>query len=864
MKENTPLFLRPNSPEREGRFVNTLADIPEATPGPNAFAQQAARMDRHREDGNAFYQMQKRKATPITGVHPALRPRSNSDPPTPPRDSTITTMSPFIDAGREQHYKSPALKLVPSDADIAIPTLRGVVEERREQADHVRDGSSEERIPVFVPTPKVACNDFAMPAATPKRRAEKAPSIVEPPSKTPKKGFFGRLKLTTNLRTTQSPSTTTLNSATKVETDENVPVKAQAVLGASPSKKGRSSLGSSISKSNLPRSPSKRKGFFSRKNTGLAEVSEQNTSIQVDCQDAEQAPLTASSAPLTASSATKTPPTAFSDPTHYSYQNKRIFSQTNSDGGIEKGRQTNPCSVTRSQSLKYFDHSIPPTPPAKNTPPDERARREAERLKNSSRVPFHDEPIRSPAYPDGLVSTSGRISPTRFGSYGRKDMPTLVTQPSLYSLRASVVPNLTEANTFEEMKARVDGLGLEGFNMPQENVHGSKLAQVYSPSIYSSDWKERPETVLINGDPAVHHFMKSPNCQSTHTKESSSSGGEIPIVYPGLLKDPSVTSLTPLRAVLGQKRNQSDTNLELRRPRHGCTYSLDHSNTNSPRPSVDSSVFAHHVTNDPVCESPTSFNHPSATPSPLQLQPTAYKPPPRMSSKLSVPQRPEVKIVEIGKRKAHGKGLGIKSHVRSNSDSPTKRNDVFDNAPSLPAHTASNRAPSPSPQNGGEDSGRSPECDTDPKKPSPQKSPSTDKLDRVIEILNTLHARNNEMNIMRDEIRATNERLDSRLAAVENFHRASPFPTYALDEGISNERGSDDSHSLRVPTDVAHEFYQQGDVSDSDVSDRVRGSDTTDSDTIAELKETNKRILEMVGGLSEKIMALEKRSGSSG
>ena len=138
-----------------------LEDIPEATPGPNAFAQEAARMEQYRLDTNAFYQqeVQKRKVTPPTAIHPALRPRSNSDPPTPPRLSDCTTMSPFINVGRRAE-NSPPLKLMPDSASDAEPTQRGYIEELKEQALHERSISKEERIPVFVPTPKLNTEAF--------------------------------------------------------------------------------------------------------------------------------------------------------------------------------------------------------------------------------------------------------------------------------------------------------------------------------------------------------------------------------------------------------------------------------------------------------------------------------------------------------------------------------------------------------------------------------------------------------------------------------------------------------------------------------------------------------------------------------
>ena len=366
IKENAPSILRPSSPM--GKLKVRLEDIPEASPGPNAFAQQAARMDGYRQDGNAFYQQeaQKRRITPPTEVHPALRTRSVSDPPTPPRESSCTTMSPFINAGKEKQH-SPPLKLVPSNASMAEPTRRGYIEERYEQLQHKRNGNVEERTPVFIPTPKIASTDWAKPADASNKRADNEVTFAEPPAKTPKKGLREWLKLSTNFRGMSSPST--LASLPESEAGGKMPVKAQAVLGASPTKK-RSSFGSTPSKPDIPRSPSKRKGLFSRKNSNIADINVSNASVTHTSTESEQP------APTT-STVANTPQTAISDPTHYSYQSTRIASQSHSDTGPAQETQANKCAIARSQSLKYFDHAVPPTPPAKNTPPDEKARREA-------------------------------------------------------------------------------------------------------------------------------------------------------------------------------------------------------------------------------------------------------------------------------------------------------------------------------------------------------------------------------------------------------------------------------------------------------------------------------------------------------
>ena len=203
MKDETPIFLRPSSPDRKLKF--NLEDIPEAIPGPNAFAIQAARVERHRLEGNAFYQqeVQRRKMTPPTGLHPAMRTTSFSTTSSPPRDSSYTTMSPSVAAGNPKE-NSPPLKLLPWEADMAEPTRRGYIEEHSELMQYERSGSRAERTPVFVPTPKISSTDWAKPT-TPQKRPKEKTSDSELPTKTPKRGLLERLKITTNLRGNSTP-----------------------------------------------------------------------------------------------------------------------------------------------------------------------------------------------------------------------------------------------------------------------------------------------------------------------------------------------------------------------------------------------------------------------------------------------------------------------------------------------------------------------------------------------------------------------------------------------------------------------------------------------------------------------------------
>ncbi|KAK5174644.1 uncharacterized protein LTR77_001726 [Saxophila tyrrhenica] len=863
VKDSAPLFA--TSPERR-HALRKLADIPEATPGPNAFAQQEAHLHRYRLDSNAFYQqeMQRRLATPPTIPHPALRQRSASDPPTPPRMSTCTTMSPFIDAGKPE--KSPPLKLVPSDDYLAEPTERGYIEERREQILHEKSGNEGQRTPVFVST-----STFSKSVGTPRERTEKKKevTIAEPPvnsAKTPKRSILEKLRLNTNFRNTPSSiPTATYAVPAATEAKDHVPVKAQAILGTtSPSKKSRTSFGSSPSKSNIPRSPSKRKGLFSRKTSGLGESVTSRSKSALSSRSVES-----DHPPPTASTAGKTPPTAFSDPTHYSYSGKstRIASQPHSSTGLG----INKCSIARSQSLKYFDTGIPPTPPSKDTPPEEKAKREPQLKSKSSRLPFHDEQVTTPSKEQlGFVSTNERLSPTKFGSYGNREVPKLVTMPSMYSLHASVVPTLHDASTFEEMKARMDGLALEGFSLPPENMRGPKQGIVYSPSIYSTEWGERPNSVLIHAASPSHQAAARHTKKYSDKSKSSSSGGDIPIVYPELAKDPSYSDITPgaLHAKKGRGREQSEATL----PVHGCTHSRDHSCDS--RASRESAIFAHGVEEDadkhsPTYGSPSSFSHASAAPSPLHILPaTTYSPPPRKNSKA------HLLTPEPANRSLNGKdGLHIST--------PGSRNNLFTNAPTLPASSPT-RPPSPlrhteSPAAGLRNSYTGADTNVDPEKPSPPKKEKkkdeepTDKIDKMLELLANLNTRNNEIINIRDEMRASNMRLGERLAVVEKERVGSPVSSLGGSEGsgpgfgVRNEKVRE---GKRVSTAVAEEFYRGGIVqeqeeSEDGESEGDEGEGRKRADTIAELRETNERLLEMVSGFAERIKSLEGRKGRS-
>lgn len=627
---------RPISPVKQ---APAMPRILEATPGPNAFALEQKTMENQRLRGNAFYQeeVRRRRATPPTTVHPALRPRSNSGPPSPgklsvdQRDSSVTTLSPFINSSKE---RSPELKLVPDNAEEAEPTGRGFIEERREQRDWKANGGDSERTPVFVYTPKTTNTGFSSkPASRPQRDNEQIPD----PPKSPKKTVLERLHIS-NFRSNKSPSSSTLarpNSRPETpEAGSNVPPKAAAILGTT----------ASLSKPNLTRTPSKKKNpFSSRKNV---EVVEPRSSAASSTSDASLSwrsrqsgnPHSGDEPPVTAF-AVKTPQTAVSDPTHYSFHGRRQDSLPISDSGVAKEQVTGATSLGRSQSLHYYDKAAPPTPPDKNTPPDEEKKGVSPgKSPHHRRALTDDTPSKHQV---GLLHTDGRISPTKSGSYARKEIPTLVEQPSMYSLHGVVhlgdrVASMDEAS-LEEMAREMNpqfydapkegvGLGLSANGSVPEPLYGKQSSTVYSPSMYSSHtWS--PQTTSqqsdhYDKDGGTPLMQRGPDREqaSLHlAKPSSSSGSTIMVHYPDFVKD---HVSPPASAAIRHDGKESRDGAKL--PQHGTTYSHDHES--SEQVADHTKLFAHGVEAPDL--SPASFQRISAMPSPLRLQPTIYTPPP--------------------------------------------------------------------------------------------------------------------------------------------------------------------------------------------------------------------------------------------
>lgn len=774
--------------------------------------------------------MQRRKITPPTAVHPALRDNfsiENSVPhsgPTGVRDSDLTTMSEFIKASAQTPPTPPML--VPRDCVQAYPTDRGFIEDRREQLLHEHSGSDTERTPVFVYTPNISSSEFSKSTShtTPKKKKVGVLDWVASTeqTKSPRKGILEKLRFTTP-RSSQATTPNTTNRG-YYSTGEALPPKVKAVLSNSPHK------------ANLGRSPSKKKGLFSRK-----------TSEQPSIETQRPAPTYVSSEPRSAGALTvtfsdstgKTPQTAhtaFSDPTYDRHgHSKRAVSQTHSDqGGAKhqtKDKSSDACGVSRSQSLQYFDRTMPPTPPAKNTPPHEKELKAQEKARMimehhqkkseqhcldvirdmtpqkevsqeivqrpSSRLksPLHhdifdeDTPTRTVAR---LMGTDGRTSPTKFGNYGRKEMPTLVKQPSVYSMHACFYPDLHDQCSYEEMKRRADGLGLEGLSELPDGFYDREPIITYSPSIYSDGFGGRPNSVIQTSPgmfkhspslPAVleNHHRMTPSKTSLQEKKSGSSHGTIPLVYPDLASDPSRTDLGATR------RTHHRSNSDIAFPVHSRTHSPKRSRS-PPRKTITDDFADLH---DDVPLSPPNYSCPSAMPSPLVVLPTSVFTTPLKLTTDALPASPS-STKTLTPSRSRGRIENLKSTGSPIARTPTS---PFDNLPTLspsikpsPSILPPAAAPNHQPEPQKLDRGSSPISDTTTTgtqhdQPRPR-SPGRDTLDRMQIMLRRMESQATEITSLRAELDA----MGARLA-----HRPEP-PTPAL----SSAAGSDVGHAASV------------------------------------------------------------------
>uniref|UniRef100_A0A2D3VAH0 Uncharacterized protein n=1 Tax=Ramularia collo-cygni TaxID=112498 RepID=A0A2D3VAH0_9PEZI len=462
----------------------------EATRHPrNAFAEDGLRLHRHRLASNAFYQEQYalRKNTPPTMIHPALRYNTNL--------YDISQALPELSSVMPPHQPSLEMQQV---------SPRHARSSRDTTMSPFINAGFEERVPS--PALKLAPSPNITPdVPTMRNRFEERVTSANQQEVSGRDDFVSVTRYSPKAANQEfgqhsrhsedsqgkkvpaSPKKSLLDrfrgSNRRGTAVPLQPLPSMSTADGSPSMpvKARAVLFATPQVNEVGRSPSKSKAFWSRRKPSVAEETKAQTPTSI----------------------LKAPPHVARLPGH-----------------------------SRSHSLGYIDNSVPPTPLPKDTPPEEKARLEAAGV---ATIPLEDS---TPTRYTGFMSLNNRASPSKFGGYGQRGNATLVAQPSVHSLRASVVPNAMDGEDFDQMKSRIDGLGLESFYLPQEE--NCQNAGAYSPSMYSPDVGGHPMSAFQRAAGYPH----SPT--TTGSTDTISPDMNISISYPELARDPSITSfMTP-------------------------------------------------------------------------------------------------------------------------------------------------------------------------------------------------------------------------------------------------------------------------------------------------------------------------------
>lgn len=481
--------------------------MPEPRAGITAFAMkerlEAEALERHRMRSNAFYQQDtiRRNATPpINAVsnntssnkdHPAFRQQpgitlsasrsltSTADP----RFSAVTTFSPFINAGLEmaripspQHHEP--LQLVPEGQEYAVPTVRGLIEDRNEHASWTASGAKDDRTPVYIYSPRPS----DAPLNTQGSNSSSASTHERP--KSPKKKLLDRF----NFSRTKSSTKDVTQPPTPTE---EIAPKAAAILGTSSSKKS-----SAISKKDL-------------RNVADYDLPSDPASLSKNRRGA------------TAYSTPQAPIKSF-DLSEASTYRRVVSAQGSSpERNLVEESTAASAALGRSKSLHYYDKGgVPPTPPTKDTPPE--LRMKCASIENSNLAvnsdlttgdtfdaklhlgtPHHSR-SRSAATEETpskhhivVYNDGGRVSPKKGGGYAKKHIVTLQKSPSVDSLRSVLVAeDGREITDREEIRKAEQAAYLrmgmhEDGRLPPSTYSPSpprwNARPVYSPSIYPED-----------------------------------------------------------------------------------------------------------------------------------------------------------------------------------------------------------------------------------------------------------------------------------------------------------------------------------------------------------------------------------------
>lgn len=450
-------------------------------------------LERHRMNSNAFYKqdsLSRRNATPSVD-HPSLRYFNTETPAIGPinlRSSQLTTLSPFINAGRERSgmMRSPSplhredVKLVPDDKDDAIPTNRGIIEEYHERAAWNASDKQDERTPVYVYSPKPTPDGFE-PSASTNKSTSSASNSDKP--KSPRKKFLDRLNFGGGSKATPKKDADVPVISTPTP-NEGLAPKAAALLGTSSSKY---SMGHA-------RSPSK-KDENARKAVDASDASETRSPFaSVSRKGQGQSWVGARDA------------NSHPDPAKTPNTDRRVVSQPGPD------KNDLVSAIARSKSLHYYDPQVPPTPPTKDTPPDGKTTAPVTALKKSVHQHkhtvhprfdrIHDE---TPSKPTVVHMAGNSRTPVRGGGYAHcKATAIHDKEVSVHSMRAEFVDGyhhaVDAANAGLGIQLRQDGL-LPGGLLPPTcySPPAFQVRHVYSPSVYGSEWAsgKKNETLKV-------------------------------------------------------------------------------------------------------------------------------------------------------------------------------------------------------------------------------------------------------------------------------------------------------------------------------------------------------------------------------
>jgi hypothetical protein len=592
--------------------------------GRNAFAEKVELTHRGRLAGNAFYQeaYARCKNTPPTMIHPALRPGVeilNPAIPLPELSSTEVDLHLAQTRGTPSHHNITTMTTVPEGElnlgttpdHSPVPTHRQGLEQRSEKRKHNNPPASDTDMSSHPEPPATSESDAV-------RTFVLDPTDMDTYTRTPKKSFLDRINKWTTRRNAALPVP---GSPIEMSHAPDLPMapKARAVLHHAPPIKGM-----------LPRTPSKSKGLFSRRKSDMTDVKKQQEQSRAAFSLGNRTP-----ANLTL----------------------QLSRPSDSQGRPAPSSSSNIFTRPRSHSVTNLNKSLPPPPPAKDTPPAEQANR-------AGSLAHHG--IETPSKSGTHINASGRLSPD------------LVTRKNTHSPRASVVPGAMDAAAFADAKSRMDGLDIEGFALPDETRREAQPGD-YTPSNYSRGGEEVLHNSLsrfsggaasrmARNISAAHTFLphsdrksleptpEKPPAQTAEkpqpAHESGSDYGTINVMYPDLEKDhphlfaPAKTSPAPQKKPQRRFFEELDNDeTPLLQPDAYLPESVSpvrrglEGSTKNPFAPFTVPVIRdvhHKYGRKEVADCSPMTHHSSAVPSPLQvdtglemLQPLTYKPTPR-------------------------------------------------------------------------------------------------------------------------------------------------------------------------------------------------------------------------------------------